>query len=133
MDVQHAPDVSLVTLTDYTHSETQLEPKCTVTSSPKATVDWYKDGHKIEENENMIINMITGKNENRHTLRLKGMGLGMLNEDVVSSLRDNRLGVYECRAKNELGEASRAIKVFGSCDRDGYVKCYTDMDTGKDY
>ena len=55
---------------------------------------------------------------------LKNMGLGYNNEETDWVIEEDKLGVYECRVKNSLGESSDAIEVFKSCN---YSQCYRRM------
>ena len=82
----------------YTYSLTTVNIYCYVYANPLATVEWYKDGHLMEENENVIIEI--PEEGGNHILRLKGMGhrLGYrMNINDTKVLREDRLGIYECR------------------------------------
>ena len=78
MDVQHAPQVSVTPGLDYTKSSTEVEVMITfnIYASPLATVEWYKDEHLMEANENVII---------------------VIPVNDTEMLREDRLGIYECR------------------------------------
>ena len=104
-----------------TNSSTAVSFTCFIHASPSGTLEWYKDGHLMEMNENVTIVIPEERNNTqplrlrpRHTLHLKGMG-HRLDTEV---LREDRLGIYKCRVKNELGEASAAVEVFDDCNDD---------------
>jgi hypothetical protein len=48
---------------------------------------------------------------------LEDMGLGHENYNNAWIINQDKLGVYECRAKKYLGEAFAAIDVYRCCDR----------------
>eukprot|EP00092_Neocalanus_flemingeri_P005204 GFUD01005597.1.p1 GENE.GFUD01005597.1~~GFUD01005597.1.p1 ORF type:complete len:128 (+),score=33.89 GFUD01005597.1:781-1164(+) len=98
---------------------------CSITASPLATVEWYKDGQMIEVEEDVT----TGEEQVTHRLHLKEMGQGYRNDNETWVLDQDRLGLYECRARNMMGEASLAMEIIRSCDLDGHpldeqVRCF---------
>jgi len=113
LDVHHAPDISITASTDYTYEWTRLTPICYVEASPEATVEWYKDGQKFEDD----VVVANGIKRMSSRITLLEMGLGYENYNDTWVINQDKIGVYECRAKNYLGEASAAIDVYGSCDR----------------
>jgi len=65
-----------------------FEARLTPTDDPKLTIKWYKNGREL-----------------RHGSRFKtfhDFGFVVLE---ISSLQDTDMGIYECRAENEFGEA----------------------------
>ena len=113
LDVQHAPDIIITANQDFTYEWTRLTPICNIEASPEATVEWYKDGQKLEE-EGFVV---TGNNYMSSRILLEEMGLGHENYNDTWVINQDKLGVYECRGQNYLGEASAAIDVYRSCDR----------------
>jgi len=113
LDVQHAPEIQITAHTDYTYEWTHLTPICYVEATPEATVEWYKNGQKFEEDDVVV----KENNSMNSRILLRNMGLGHENYNDTWVIDQDRIGVYECRAKNYLGEASAAIDVYGSCDR----------------
>eukprot|EP00092_Neocalanus_flemingeri_P080971 GFUD01101061.1.p1 GENE.GFUD01101061.1~~GFUD01101061.1.p1 ORF type:complete len:406 (-),score=87.89 GFUD01101061.1:78-1232(-) len=120
LEVQHTPILSLTPSLDYTRYWTELMLMCSITASPLATVEWYKDGQMIEVEEDVT----TGEEQVTHRLHLKEMGQGYNNKNETWVLDQDRLGLYECRARNMMGEASGAMEIISSCDRDGQVQCF---------
>ena len=49
--VHYEPDVQISTLTSGKFHGTELTPFCVVRSVPNATVEWYKDGVKLDGNK----------------------------------------------------------------------------------
>jgi len=94
LDVQHAPEVEQEMMTVLNKENTETKITCTIHASPLATVEWYKDGHLLVMKDNVIT-----KRGNRHTLLLTGIR------------EEDRKGSFECRARNDLGEASKVIAV----------------------
>ena len=115
LDVQHVPDIAMSIELSFLPVRTKVTPLCIVTSSPLSTVEWYKDGNKMQETGFAVD---SGDTTVTHKLPLKEMG-SRDEADDTWVVDEERLGVYECRAKNYLGEASGAVEIFKSCDRNG--------------
>jgi len=115
LDVQHAPEIRITATADYTYAWTRLTPTCYVEASPGATVEWYKNDQKLEVDD---LNSLYSK------IHLKEMGLGYENYNDTWVIDQDKIGVYECRARNYLGETSAAIDVYRSCDRLTGEDCY---------
>eukprot|EP00092_Neocalanus_flemingeri_P017182 GFUD01018583.1.p1 GENE.GFUD01018583.1~~GFUD01018583.1.p1 ORF type:complete len:378 (+),score=82.05 GFUD01018583.1:64-1197(+) len=120
LEVQHVPILSLTPSINYSGYWTELKLICSVTAFPLATVEWYKDGQMMEVEEDVTTRFV----EVTHRLHLKEMGQGRWNDNETWVLDQDRLGLYECRARNMMGEASRAMEIISSCDRDGQVQCF---------
>ena len=50
---------------------------------------------------------------------LTEMGLGREQQDDTWVVDEDKLGIYECKAKNDIGEAFAAIDVFRKCEWGG--------------
>jgi len=94
LTVHHPPEIEQNKLFIQTKDEKEVEIVCTVHASPSAKVDWFKDGKLLPPKENVIT-----KRLNRHILVLPGI------------IKGDKIGRYECRAKNALGEAAASTQV----------------------
>ena len=79
----------------HTKEDERTEVICTVHASPKAKVEWFKNGKLLGSGEGIL-----SDRGNRHTLLLPG-------------IRQSTFGVYECRATNKYGQDSSRTKVSG--------------------
>jgi len=95
LTVHHPPEIEQNKLFIQNKDENEVEIVCTVHASPAAKVDWYKDGELLAPKENVIT-----RRGNKHTILLPGIAKG------------DKLGRYECRAKNALGEATASTEVL---------------------
>ena len=112
--VHHEPDVQISTLISGKFLSTELTPFCVVTSVPNATVEWYKDGVKL--NGNNTVEGYAYSDKLCHNYGpITGMGQGW-HPKKNWALDKDKLGIYECRAKNYLGEASAKIAIVDRCD-----------------
>jgi len=94
LTVHHPPEIEQNKLFIQTKDEKEVEIVCTVHASPLAKVDWFKDGKLLPPKENVIT-----KRLNKHILVLPGI------------IKGDKIGRYECRAKNALGEAAASTQV----------------------
>merc|ERR1740137_445104 len=74
--------------------ESDIKITCTIHASPISTVEWYKNGERL-----MVKGNVISKRGNRNTL--------LLTEQL------EKTGRYECKATNNLGEASAGLEVTG--------------------
>eukprot|EP00091_Calanus_sinicus_P016513 TRINITY_DN35917_c0_g1_i1.p1 TRINITY_DN35917_c0_g1~~TRINITY_DN35917_c0_g1_i1.p1 ORF type:complete len:120 (-),score=16.76 TRINITY_DN35917_c0_g1_i1:88-447(-) len=93
---------------------TEVTPICSVRSSPLSTVEWYKDGKKLQK-KGVVVESTVGDTWVEYELPLEEMGSTGYPADSTWVIDEDRLGVYECRAKNYLGEASAQVDIFRSC------------------
>jgi len=124
IEVEYPPDVDITASTDYTWKWTRLEPECFIDAYPESTVEWFKDGERVEDLETDIIQDRREKNKYSSKITLTDMGLGYRNTNTSWRIGQDKLGVYECRVKNNLGQTSAALEVFNSCDRETQQDCY---------
>jgi len=94
LDVQHSPEIEQEMMTVRNKEESDIKITCTIHASPIPTVEWYKNGERLMVKDNVI-----SKRGNRHTL--------LLTEKL------DKTGRYECKATNDLGEASAGLEVTG--------------------
>jgi len=94
LTVHHPPEIEQNKLFIQTKDENEVEIVCTVHASPAAKVEWFKDGDLLPPKENVIT-----RRGNKHILLLPGI------------IKGDKIGLYECRAKNALGEASASTEV----------------------
>jgi len=89
LTVQHPPEIEKNKLFIKITEENEVEIICIVHAIPIAKVDWFRDGTLLEPKENVIT-----RRGNKHILLLPGI------------VKDDQRGKYECKAKNDLGEAT---------------------------
>ena len=65
MDVQHKPEIEQEETFIHTRDGDEVEITCTIHASPKAEVEWYKNGQLLEDSKWVITSR-----GNRHTLLL---------------------------------------------------------------
>jgi len=92
--VNHPPEIEQNKMLISNKEGNEVEITCTVHASPSATVEWFRDGTRLEPKENVI-----SKRGNRHTLFLSGI------------VKVDQIGNYECKAKNRFGEATASTEV----------------------
>merc|ERR1719495_765450 len=116
LEVEYPPDVDITGAQDYTWEWTRLTPQCHIDAHPAPAVEWFKDGEIVEYLETEIIHDSRDENKYRSEITLSDMGLGYMNTNTSWTIGQDKLGVWECRVKNYLGETSAALEVFSSCD-----------------
>ena len=65
MDVQHAPEIEQEETFIHSRDGDEVEITCTIHASPKAEVEWYKNGQLLDDSKWVITSR-----GNRHTLLL---------------------------------------------------------------
>ena len=95
LDVQHAPIIETEQTFIHTREDDETEVICTVHSSPKSKVEWFKNGKLLKKNQGIV-----SQRGNRHVLLLPG-------------IRESTFGVYACRATNKYGEDEKSTEVSG--------------------
>lgn len=95
LDVQHAPLVEQEQTFIHTRENDETEVVCIVHSSPKAKVEWFKNGQLLKSGEGIV-----SHRNNRHTLLLPG-------------ITQSTFGTYSCRATNKFGSDERTTQVSG--------------------
>ena len=85
----------------------QLELVCIVHASPRVTVEWYKDGQRLEDEPGL--NSGSSLLPDRVSIGQSGRKHLM----VISRVAEADRGRYTCRAVNELGESKGNIQVMG--------------------
>jgi len=97
LEVHYAPHISV----EHSRLETRYgEPKelvCMVHAHPKAKVTWLKDGEPLDPN---LPDIVQNSVKHRHSLTLL-------------SVSSDKLGDYQCKAENDVGEALKTITVAG--------------------
>lgn len=94
LTVHHPPEIEQNKLFIQKKDENEVEIVCTVHASPAAKVEWFKDGDFLPPKKNVIT-----RRGNKHILLLPGI------------MKGDKIGLYECRAKNALGEAAASTEV----------------------
>ncbi|XP_059095185.1 igLON family member 5-like [Tigriopus californicus] len=100
LDVQHAPSVEQEQTFIHTRENDETEVVCIVHASPKAKVEWFKNGQLLKLGEGIV-----SHRNNRHTLLLPG-------------ITQSTFGTYSCRATNRFGSDERTTQVSGEHDDD---------------
>ena len=95
LDVQHAPIVEQEQTFIHTREDDETEVICKVHASPRAKVEWFKNGKPLEQDQ-----AILSERGNRHILLLPG-------------IKESTFGVYMCRASNKFGKDERTTEVSG--------------------
>lgn len=103
LDVHHKPSIELQQTFIHTKETDETEIVCVVHASPRATVEWLKDGQKMGDGENKW--GITSNIKNKHSL--------MLPADL---LERSKFGVYTCRATNKYGTDEKMVEVSGKAE-----------------
>lgn len=80
----------------HTKEYDETEVVCIVHSSPKAIVEWFKNGQRLQDKD-----VILSHHKNRHTLLLAG-------------ILDSTFGEYKCRATNKFGSDEKTTIVSGN-------------------
>jgi len=96
LDVQHKPEIEQEETFIHTKDGDDVEITCTVHASPAAEVSWYRNGGLLPADKTVV-----QTRGNRHSLLLQQVGKIDLH------------GKYQCRAKNQLGEAMALTEVSG--------------------
>lgn len=96
LDVQHKPEIEQEETFIHTKDGDDVEITCTVHASPSAEVSWYRNGGLLSPEKTVV-----QTRGNRHSLLLQQVGSVDLH------------GKYQCRAKNQLGEAMALTEVSG--------------------
>ena len=76
-----------------------MELLCIVHASPKAKVNWYKDGRRLNESGSDT-RVSIGHTGRKHLL-------------TISLVEESDRGRYTCHAINSLGESKGNIQVMG--------------------
>jgi len=131
LEVQYSPQITQTASFDDPYyldpSErpgVKFTPTCIVEAWPNATVEWFKDGNKLPENDQIEI-----KDDGvYYGYPLTQMGFSSIKDAVNSSwsFDEAKLGVYECRAQNYIGTTTAAFNIFRRCDITG-LQCWCDM------
>jgi len=95
LDVQHKPQIETEQTFIHTREGDNAEVVCIVHSSPKAKVEWFKNGRPLGEREGHI-----STRGNKHSLHL-------------FSMKEQTFGTYSCRAENKLGMDEKSTQVSG--------------------
>lgn len=98
MKILRVPDAPLVEQEQtfiHTRENDETEVVCIVHSSPKAKVEWFKNGQLLKSGEGIV-----SHRNNRHTLLLPG-------------ITQSTFGTYSCRATNKFGSDERTTQVSG--------------------
>ena len=73
LDVQHKPEIEQEETFIHSRDGDEVEITCTIHASPKAEVEWYRNGQLLDPRE-----MVTSTRGNRHTLMLHRIGKKMM-------------------------------------------------------
>ena len=88
--MHHPPEIeNNAMIKNWQENTSELELTCVVLSSPRPRVDWYRDGHLLDQRHHVISSF--------------GRNFTLLLSNITT---DKIPGRFECRAQNDLGEAS---------------------------
>lgn len=79
---------------------------CRVNSWPEATLDWYLDGERVGRSQRVV----RYKQEDPK-------GPGQLHSLLIRGVNSHELGMYTCRASNELGSGEASVELSGLAKR----------------
>lgn len=79
----------------HTRENDETEVICTVHASPRAEVQWLKNGLPVNKNDSIVTNR-----GNRHTLLLPG-------------IKESTFGSYTCKGTNKFGSDEKTTVVSG--------------------
>lgn len=97
LDVQYAPHIAVEHKKIETGFGESKELVCTVHAHPKAEVTWLRRGEPVDSSmPEMLINSL----RHRHSL-------------TVLSISSEKLGEYQCRAVNSIGQAEKTLVLAG--------------------
>jgi len=116
LEVHYAPHISVEhPRLETGYGETQ-ELVCMVHAHPKAKVTWLKGGEPIDTN---LPDIVENSVKHRYSLTLL-------------SVSSDKLGEYQCKAENDVGEALKTITVAGHASP-AVVLSPTNSDQSKEY
>lgn len=102
VEVEFAPEVKInkARVEQALHYDADLS--CRIEAFPSPTVEWYKDGFLISNNQNYKESVFSSANEIfESTLR-------------ISRIKKSNFGKYICRARNKLGSHDREVELSES-------------------
>jgi hypothetical protein len=92
-----APDIEQEQTYIKTEAGEEIHVTCFVHAYPEPQVEWEKDGQPIDEHTN---GFVINKSGDRHNL-------------ILLVVKKEFFGDYSCRARNELGVATKSAHVSG--------------------
>ena len=69
LDVQHKPEIEQEETFIHSRDGDEVQITCTIHASPKAVVEWYKNGQLLDDSKWVIESRL-----NKHTLHLQKIG-----------------------------------------------------------
>jgi len=103
LDVHHKPTIEMQQTFIHTKETDETEIVCVVHASPRAKVEWFKNGQKMGDDDNKW--GITSKIGNHHSLTLP-----------PKLLDESKFGVYTCKATNKYGTDEKMVEVSGKAE-----------------
>ena len=94
----------------------QLELVCIVHASPRANIEWYKNGQRMNISTNHQTMRDLGERQRIRTTKIGRKHLFII--DKIMSDRDE--GTYTCHAVNEIGEAKHNFQVASESQKYGH-------------
>jgi len=116
VEVHYAPHIAVEhKLVETGYGETQ-ELVCTVHAQPKAKVTWWRDGRPLNTT---IPGLHLTSSRHRHSLS-------------VLSISSEKLGQYQCRAGNSVGQAEKTLTIAGHASQ-AVISSPGSSDTSDEY